>query len=544
MSYIFPRRLLRAQDVLDPIELTLDLSPAAERISGRLNAHNFNMDIASTVSVDPEAFHALAHYKKSVAFNTGPLSAPDAWGWPDHLIPADAYGVQNNFEWQAILDSAKVPALVSMTTGSSVLWVNAYAQYLWQGFDRTRFTTAPPYKAHAYDAQVDPANVQFAIRLDGSIVPDTITGMDEVIYRASMPVKPQRQRSTTSTLPGPHDLRGEQIVALGPPCLPIRISACLPVQAGDHTVEIVVRRVPIVRGQGEDTRNYKSGDRVYVYSRQVHVADLKSFPVDSVTSTDISVPAFEEEDTVDHAAMYTQRVQPLIAGYNAVAEGNLQRGALMHYHLPSVLLQKKTTEVNFGSAIDFNSIYNGTSTVTLSAYTGAFGWTPVSDGVNTIKVTNIATTVGRKIFILANAQVRNIQGGSDVDLVTEWRAARIDAFAFFQLMYQKTTDTPTTWNAITESRALINNFVWWPKKPWTSPVALGGLNYYQKAQASPAYGLEQVEIQLMAELDYSAIGGTGLINIGMFGACLRVDNGVPVEYQIQYGSIQVLAFRA
>jgi len=29
MSYLFPRRVLRAQDVLDPIELTQDISPAA-----------------------------------------------------------------------------------------------------------------------------------------------------------------------------------------------------------------------------------------------------------------------------------------------------------------------------------------------------------------------------------------------------------------------------------------------------------------------------------------------------------------------------------
>jgi hypothetical protein len=542
MSYIFPRRLLRAQDVLDPIELTLDLSPAAERISGHLNAHNFNMDIASTVSVDKAAYHALQYYQKDVGFDTGPLYPPDGWGWPDHLIPADAYSVQNNFEWQSILDSGAVAAQVALTTGGSVLWVNAYAQYLWQGFDWTKRTgviSDMAYKQHAYGSQTSPANIQFAIRLDGSIVSETVTGMDEVIYRSSIPIRQTKQRSGTTPLPGPHDLKGEQIVALGPPCLPIRITACLPVQAGDHTVEIVVRRVPLV-GATSST-SYLKGDRVFVYSRQVFVADLKSFPVDSVASTDVSVPSFEEEDDLTNATMYTQRVQPLIAAYNDVAEGNLQRGALMHYHLPNVLLQKRTAEVTYAAPVAFNSYFNGTSTVTLSSYTGAAGWTPITDGVAPLRVTNVATTAGRQILVLANAQVRNIEGGSDTDVISLVTAARIDAFAFFQIMSQKTTDPATTWNSLGESRALINNFVWWPKKSWTGSDPL---NLPTLASADPRYGLEQVEIQLMVLLDYSAIGGVSPINIGVFGACLRTQSGQNTEYQIRYGSIQVLSFRA
>ena len=90
MSYIFPRRVLRAQDVLDPIELTLDISPAAERLSGRLNAHNLNQNIAATVPVQTDTFYALTRYALPVAFgDTHVPVSPDLYnGFPDSTTPA------------------------------------------------------------------------------------------------------------------------------------------------------------------------------------------------------------------------------------------------------------------------------------------------------------------------------------------------------------------------------------------------------------------------------------------------------------------------
>jgi hypothetical protein len=538
MSYIFPRRLLRAKDVLDPIELTLDLSPAAERISGRLNAHNFTTDLTTLASVDPEAFYAIQSYTRYVTFPY--TAAPPTSGYPDAADNVDAYQVQNNFEWQTISDNAGATPTISVTTGSSVLWVNAYAQYLWHGFD-PRYTGVPiPYAQHAFGSQTIGANIQFALRLDGNIVPETVTGMDEVIYRASVPLKPTLQRSATSTLPGPHDLRGHQIVALGPPCLPIRISACLPVQAGDHTVELVVRRVPVVLDA--ETKNYKEKDYVYVYNRQIFVADLKSFPVDSVGATDISVPAFEEEVTLTQATVYTQRVQPLIAGYNAVAEGNLQRGALMHYHLPTVLAgAPRTAERNFGTFEKFNSIFpgNGSNTVTTTAYNvaPATGWTLLTGIATPIRIDAMDGTVGRKILVLANAQVRNVQGGVMADAGTGYRAARIGSFALFQIMVQATGAGATTWFGSQGSLGMVNNFVWWPKKPWTDPDPL-------KATSDPDYGLEQAEVQLMAVLDYSAVALSAQINIGLFGSVTHSIAGQNTEFEIRYGSIIAIPFRA
>jgi hypothetical protein len=182
-------------DVLDPIEVTQDISPAAERLSGRLNAHNFKQTIAASVGVDPAAFYAVQHYA---------FYSPFAWshaapenGYPD-TTASTAYQVQNNFEWNVVTTTGGVPSAVTITTGNSVLWVNAYAQYLWHGFAYNKATgTFEARNQHANRSQSDPANIQFAIRVDGNIVDESLTGIDDVTYRPTVPIKPVTQRVTS-----------------------------------------------------------------------------------------------------------------------------------------------------------------------------------------------------------------------------------------------------------------------------------------------------------------------------------------------------------
>lgn len=539
MSYLFPRRVLRAQDVLDPIELTQDISPAAERLSGRLNAHNFSETISSTVGVDPEAFYAVEHYEYDAPFNWTGVN-PN-WGLPDSLWdPGIAFRVQNNFEWNVILEPNSTPAQVTISTGNSVLWVNAYAQYLWFGFDPAGSATWAPSARdqHINGSMTEPANMQFAIRLDGNVLPDTITGIDDMTYRSSVPLKPERQRTGTSILPGPADIRGEQVVALGPPTLPVRVTAAIPVASGDHTIELVVRRVPTINA--ENIRPYKSSDKVFVFGRQVNVIDLKSFPIDSVAGAEVSAPAWDEEELVTTTEIYGQRVQPIISGYNAVKAGNVQRGAFMHYHLPSALLGSYTTEVVFAGE-RFNNTMPGQSSslVTATRYAGApaNGWTLVSDGGaapgGPLLVSNIPSTVQQKLLVLANVQVRNVQGGTYAS--TASRAASIRAFALFRLMWRRTGTV--NWTSLPETDGMVNNFVWWPCDPSTNPAIA------DRANRAPmqAYGLEQVEVPLMAMID---VPPGFSVNIGVFCGTSGNTDSADIEFEIRHGSIIVLALRA
>lgn len=548
MSYIFPRRVLRPGDVLDPQELTEDITPAADRVSGKLNMHNFNQGIVSTVPVDGEAYYSVTHFDQFVPFLwTSPVPFIAPWTFPDDgVVSSSMFLVQNNFEWQAIIDGTSTATEVNLTTGQSVLWINAYAQYLWWGFNyaligKSRFS----YSQHFNGGMSYPCNLQFALRVNGNIIAETITGIDDLTYRASVPIKPLQQRGEApgDVLPGPQDIRGTQVCALGPPCLPIRIGACVPCVPGPQKVELVVRRVPYIAD--DEVRRYGTLDRIYIYNRQVNVVELKSFPIDSVGPAEVTAPALETEDTLNQAALYTNRVQPVIAAYNDVQEGSLQRGALMHYHLPSALLSAVSQERLYTGDV-FNNWYPGwigaqLNTVTTTRYSGTpgVGWSVVANsaGANALQVSAVNVSASCKVLVLANLQIRNVQG-PDVEFPSEavglFRASDIASFALFQLMYQNQGAGATTWTAVPESMGMVNNFVWWPKAP------NGTLPYVQyTAPTNPDYGVEHAEVQLMALLDFTTPQATP-INIAMFGSV----SGTDVECSILRGNIMALVLRA
>lgn len=548
MSYIFPRRVLRTGDVMDNVELTEDITPAADRVSGKLNMHNFDQGISSTVAVDPEAFYAIEHYGKYVPFlwtSVVPLTPP--WIFPDDgTVSSGMFLVQNNFEWQAIIDSTGDITEVNLTTGQSVLWINAYAQYLWWGFNydligKTRYA----YSQHFNGATSYPCNLQFALRVNGNVIPETITGIDDITYRASVPIKPLQQRGEApgGVLPGPQDIRGTQVCALGPPCLPIRLGACVPCVPGPQKVEIVVRRVPYVADS--ETRRYGRIDRIYVYNRQINVVELKSFPIDSVGPAETTAPAFETEDLLTQTSLYTDRVQPIIAAYNDVQEGSLAKGALMHYHIPSALLGSITTERAYNADL-FNNWYPGwtgaiPNTVTTTRYSGTpgVGWCVVANSANAnpLQVNAVSVSTACKVLVLANLQIRNVRGPdvSSEDVIEGiMTAAESGSFALFQLMYQNQGAPATTWTAVRESMGMVNNFVWWPKEP------NGTAAYAQYiAPTNQSRGVEHAEIQLMALLDFTTPQATP-INIAMFG-CV---SGTDVECSILRGNIMALVMRA
>jgi len=497
MSYLFPRRVLRAQDVLDPIELTQDISPAAERLSGRLNAHNFNQTIASTVAIADEAFYKpyFAEVAADPQFSgppTGPYQLPLMPGAPG--ADPDAYKVSNTFEWQTIDDANAVALGVSLSTGGSVLWISAYAQYFWNGFNNgVSIYGGSPWGHDFAGPSTRPCNVQFAIRVDGAVVAETITGIDQIDFRSSLALKAASPRQAGTFLPGPQDIRGNVAAGLGPACLPVRITYCLPVQAGDHTVELVVRRLPDVRDSSGDLA-YSPYDFVAVFNRQLLVVDLKSFPTDSVAGAEVSAPAWDEEDQVTTASIYTQRVQPVINGYNAVQAGNVQRGAFMHYHLPTALIAANKAEFDWGTQELFNSGYPGPTMSSVlestTKYAGipGVGWYLLNDGsapTRPIQTGPFDATRRSFFLVYANAQLVRVSK-DDLDNLT---LGMQNQFAAFKIMYKVVGDPVL--KSLDASTGYINSFV-----SFTRSTAAGGFSTVQAT--------ERAEVQLMACLDLRA----------------------------------------
>jgi len=543
MSYIFPRRVLRNGDVMDNVELTEDITPAADRVSGKLNMHNFNQGIAASVAIDGEAFYSIHHYEKFSPFLWSrpfvPASTPP-WGFPDALTASDQVLVQNNFEWQALVDGTGEATEVTLTTGQSILWINAYVQYLWWGFSPTPgsiTTSSSTAFSHENNATSVPCNLQFALRVNGNVIRETVTGIDDLTYRVSVPIKPLQQIGVGGTvLPGPQDIRGEQVCALGPPCLPIRIGACVPCVPGPQKVEIVVRRVPFITDTG--VRQYGSYDKIYVYCRQVNVVELKSFPIDSVGPAEVTAPAFEPEEPLTTLTLYGNRVQPVVNAYNDVQEGSLARGALMHYHLPPATLGfgQDTFDGTSSGVWLFNSFYPGwllpaRDTVTLTAYAGAqaTGWSNVAG----LRLNNVSISTGRKILVLGNLQIRNVVGREtspgDPDMQQDpYTVADIASFALFQLMWQPSTNGPTAWTSMEESLGMVNNFIWFTREP---PSGLQPGNYLE------GWGIENVEVHLMAMLDLPASATP--INLGIFGSVANTNN----ECEVIRGSLSFISLR-
>lgn len=507
MSYIFPRRVLRDEDVLDPIELTLDIAPAAERLSGRLNAHNFKQTISSTVAIADEAFYKP--YFVEVAADpqfggppSGPYNLPVMPGAPG--ADSDAYRVSNTFDWQTVDDANGTPLQLSFTTGNSVLWVNAFAQYLWNGFNAGSSVFGSPWGHDFAGPSTRPCNVQFAIRVDGTVLPDSITGVDQTDFRSSLALKAVNPRQEGTLLPGPQDIRGNVVSGLGPPCLPVRVTTCVPVQAGDHIVQLVVRRLPDVRDV-MGSFAYAPQDFVAVFNRQLLAVDMKSFPVDSVGGSEVSAPAWDEEELITTSSIYSDRVQPIISRSNAIQVGNVSRGAFMHYHLPTALLAADTAEYDWGTQERFNSGYPGMSSTTVSPtkYAGipGLGWYLLNDGTAPTRPIQTAAfdATKRSFFVVfANAQLIRVSN----DDLNGLALGMQNQFAAFKIMYKVLGDPVL--KSLDSSTGYINSFVAFTR-------VAGNFN---SAQAT-----ERAEVQIMACLDLRA-----------------APLAAPIEYFALYGS--------
>lgn len=547
MSYIFPKRALRAGDVLDPIELTLDFGPAAERLSGRLNAHNLNQTIASTVAVTPSAYYTTTSTVLHVPFGTTnvPADSPRVYAdRPDATFPANAMKVPNTGEWTVVPCASGAYTPMTLTTGESVLWINAFVQYVWYGFTSLATPADPGFFQHlsamfGYSESpiaailndyrkmpiYHPCRLQFALRVNGNIIDYTVTGIDQPEYRASVPVKPveQRDSATSPYLPGPRDYDGPQISALGPATYPVRVSAVVPVSPGTHTVELMVRRL----AEYNDDREiqYGSTNLLYLYSRQLHCVEIKAFPDSADSAVEVLVPAIDEEDTLDTADLYTNRYLRAQTASNAIVPGNLARGALMHYHLPGALNGAATYEAAYSLGMLCNSVFPGSAsnTVTTSRYvtpTPSFGWSLI--GISTGFSPLVTVAGAGKTLILANVMIRNVyNSGSPINtgaLEPELPSSvgKFSSFAALRLMWQPTTNPATTWTSVFESTALVNNTVWYPFSANTGA-------------AVDLFGLEQHNIALIGVVENPS-NYVGNINIGAFASVFNLNDNVEITY--------------
>jgi hypothetical protein len=505
MPFIFPKRFLRPRDVLDPAEFNQDKEPVQELFDGELDRHNFNAtklkaNIAAHESlITSELFNpAVAEtayydiqsaevevpviFEPDKAVDSGDTTAdgtrnirrrtpnfvtPDGVSFRNDLLEStysnyDGYPsiIPNTSDWSAVKNSANSDSMkVTITTGQANLYVNAFVQYVWQGFyepkppwkyegakvDTSLYSWARVHKDNlaraerdllnnygpdsawqawpfdswynryivGYNATLDtfgtgsegwltsggddtmyphtgsyqysyalneiscsgelkrphlggfhhisqghwPALVQFAIRIDGKIIDETITGktfsFEESTHGLRVDDSPELasditgesgtyvfgQRSSGKSMSYTKDKRsrpGQKIRAsrassCGPEVLPVRIGAVIPVSPGTHTVEIVARRLLRKR------KKFEYGDFVGVFTRRLHVMSLPiqaSLTDSELNQSPVSTKSLQSEDIVD-AGSETIAMNLLQGRINSVRPSDLKKRSLPNTHLPS-----------------------------------------------------------------------------------------------------------------------------------------------------------------------------------------------------------------
>jgi hypothetical protein len=536
MPFIYPKRFLRPRDVLDPSEFNNDTKPVQELLDGELDRHNFDASslkagikkhpddadvhgssdaalaegayftshyqsvevpvcFSDVVFIDtagstPESSLGLSRkppnfvktdgvtFRNTDAFDGESATYPNYDGTKPSIIP-------NNESWDTVKNADLTDSMkITVTTGQAKLYINAFAQYVWQGFyeyknpwrfegldaDTTRYGWQPvheselaqqeanvlnsygpddnwlawstPLSANAYlsgleelldeefgfiastiaasgttvhDGNDDPTvfpkvftasysyslneltitaderaspqlggyhhisrgfypcNVQFALRVDGKIIDETITGKsysfeesphgirvedsNEVKSDIAGVLRESRfgQRSIleqmdylgdgTSAVPG-QKIRTSRASGCGPEVLPVRIGAVLPVEPGTHTIEIVARRLKRKRKQ------FEVGDFVGVFSRRLHAMVL---PIDAVyqdldpNTIPVQTKNLQSENLIEQREEF-QKYESLKERLNSVRAQDIKRRSLPNTHLPS--------KVRFWKTVGWNPTYN------------------------------------------------------------------------------------------------------------------------------------------------------------------------------------------
>jgi hypothetical protein len=463
--------------------------------------------------------------------------------------------------------------------------LTAQLQYIWEGFGLVVASgTSGNVSGHKYSQETIPANtgeptlrpkdrqaieagVKFAFRVDGVIVPGTVTGDENIASRMTFPVKPTATKADSGEQTGPGEEYFMGVEALGPECLPVRLSTVYEVAPGTHTVEVVCLRVPISTPQTETVGvpilhvfgltttqtvtypvSYDGTNRIWVMNRQLLVVDLPSYAGSSAVST-ITVPAFEAEDEFSTQSIGLERMQPVRDSLNDIDPGNAARASMTHFHLPS-MIGPATQQVSIESlaSTSTTSQYPGWSSSAFDTSGSGIGWYLLesSSGAD-LKTSSFTITEDSALLILADVQLKAIRelqwklwgGGA-------WK--RVDYFGAFCIGYQLNGSSELT---RTETEAFVNSYNMAAFPGSNGLYGTGDTDVF-RANPDPEHIMEDVNVPLMAFVEFSSDGTkdfttpTIFDHIGVYYSAIpsTFPGGVPypstTQVQVQRANLMVL----
>ena len=552
MPFIFQKRVLQNEDVLDPIELNEDLQ-TVKVVSGG------NLDLENIEGIGPQGFKSLAipdkeaYYKYHTANNKTvepsfdeerPLTLNDQGvNQPRFDVdspPADLFLVPNTNSWTVVADTT-----ITVTTGQANLWINGWLQYVRNGWSfatnnfgadgdfATTVSNISQLGLHHLSNGFFGSRVHFAIRVDGRVIEWTITGKQDIFSRSSLGMKPvQSMKKDKGKLPGTR-VPDTRAVSPGPEVLPIRIGTIFPVEPGTHTIEIVARRVPRRKSVMQEKE-----DVIGVHSRELHVIEMPIHAIQTLSSdvSDKQVFVFESEDPVDNSTLGST-VSNLADENNDLKAGNIRREALFNTHLPSKVIScLQTTIDNDHTILKAAPHWPGTVLSTVSSSSFGWGWYQLRDSSTVLEVTTEERFLDDDIIILmANISLREVSNRGNMSNVGRF----LDGFGAFRFgMRDNVTSSGTEDWKLGPTRGpgstgYVNSFNWADAEAGFSKYdAFGGASPIEIQSIFSADLVnklnENVDIPLFTVLRGSDFEPTASKHyIGVFGASMAAVQGGP-----------------
>jgi hypothetical protein len=401
MSTVFPPRAFKGSEIVDPAWLDKTYQPIAEKIFGRINEQDIRsgaFPIAKVyVANGTYSYDKGAYTNKWLNAGTvdpgfgAAVSAASPSGWFENGTSVD-YSIA----WQPI-SSMKV----DITTGEDVLWIVGMTQYAtFKGTGTSLVTPTTPSE--------DEARVQFAIRIDGSVVEETITGSN--IYPDPTNQMLYKGAAVSDNYDYRHLRTVQNTEGIGGAAKPVRLTYSAPVVEGDHLIEVVVRRLPQSDGNLDNQPSSGQpgiGSEVRLYNRQIFVLACNAYGDTVSTMSASGVKSFDENEVLSQASLFTNRLSVVANRMNILPTQSLERGALRRTHLPRAV---NTLDLKFISDDDpktYTQIYDN--------FNDNGNWETVQTGSGTLlRITNsgagwnLATNPGWMI-IMANVQLWDIR---------------------------------------------------------------------------------------------------------------------------------------
>lgn len=343
MAHIFPEKALKPQELPEPMELDKLIAPIAEKIYGRINEQDIRSTVATFPLINVESFGVIGNedaytskyldfLEASVGFGS---NTANVWFVPTNATSFVAYSQA----WQTIDDMS-----YTLESGEDILWVVAQLTYAtWKG-GRTGLVMDYPN-----NATEDPTRVQFAIRVDGSVVNETITGA--YIFPDPSMQMTYKAKATSGNFDYRHVRYVQNTEGCGNAARPVRLTFAVPVAEGQHTVDLVVRRMPQSDGLVDNNVNSdpdtdRLGSTVGIFNRQLFVLKCNAWGGGTVTNPSSGIVNFQEAQVLSNQSLWLDRLNVIEDRMNSIVLGNTERGALRAEVLPAAATQVDTKNIS------------------------------------------------------------------------------------------------------------------------------------------------------------------------------------------------------